>query len=140
MFQTNSLILLAFLVIALATLSGCTKPPYTNLDNEQLKAKLDQNIPLYDVRRPEEWLQTGVVKNSRLLTFADQSGRLKPDFIRKFTAAIGKHEAVMLICRTGNRTDSLARFLIEKLGYTQVYNVRRGIRGWIREGRPVVRP
>lgn len=127
-----------FGLFLLATvLSGCAEPPYNNLDNQQLKAKLEQGTPLYDIRRVDEWRQTGVVENSQLLTFVDASGRLKPDFFTKFTAAVGQHDPVILICRTGNRTDSLARHLVEQMGYTQVYNVRHGISRWIREKRPV---
>lgn len=125
--------------ITITVLSGCAEPPYNNLDNEQLKTKLEQNIPLYDIRRPDEWSQTGVVENSLLLTFVDNRGRLKPDFVDKFTAAVDKNDPVILICRTGSRTDSLARLLVEQLGYTQVYNVRHGISRWIREKRPVAR-
>lgn len=114
-------------------------PPYTNLDNTGLQAKLAEGIPLYDIRRPEEWHQTGVVDGSRRLTFVDGSGRLMPDFLPQFTAEIDKDAPVILICRTGNRTDGLARYLVDKLGYTQVYNVRDGITGWLREKYPVVR-
>ena len=127
-----------FGLFLLATvLSGCAEPPFNNLYNQQLKAKLEQGTPLYDIRRVDEWRQTSVVENSQLLTFVDASGRLKPDFFTKFTAAVGQHDPVILICRTGNRTDSLARHLVEQMGYTQVYNVRHGISRWIREKRPV---
>ena len=130
--------LLGLFLLAMA-LSGCAEPPYNNLDSEQLKAKLEQNVPIYDIRRPDEWRQTGVLKNSQLLTFVDGSGRMQPDFLDKFTAAVDKDDPVILICRTGNRTDSLARYLVEQMGYTQVYNVRHGISRWIREKRPVTR-
>ncbi len=32
-----------------------------------------------------------------------------------------------LICRTGSRADTLTRHLVERMGYTRVYNVRHGI-------------
>lgn len=129
-----------FGVAALAlTLGGCAEPPYTNVDNAELKALLAKGVPLYDVRRPEEWRQTRVVEGSRALTFVDASGRPNPDFLPRFTAEVDKHEPVVLICRTGNRTDILARELME-MGYTQVYNVRHGITRWIGEGNPVVKP
>ncbi|MCF6346241.1 MAG: rhodanese-like domain-containing protein [Thiomicrorhabdus sp.] len=131
--------LLSILILSLS-LSACFEPPYTNLNNEQLKTMLDQGVVIYDVRRPEEWRKTGVVEGSRLLTFVDKSGRLKPDFLPKFTAEVDKNQPIILICRTGNRTDTLARHLVEKLGYTQVYNVRDGITRWIREKNPVIRP
>ena len=127
-----------FLVFILAiVLSGCANPPYDDLDNEQLKTKLEQNIPIYDIRRADEWRQTGVIENSKLLTFVDGHGRVQPEFLSKFTSEINKNDPVILICRTGNRTDTLARYLIEQMAYTQVYNVRHGINRWIREKRPV---
>ena len=52
---------------------------------------------------------------------------------------MGNDDPVVLICRTGNRTDALARELIEKMGYTQIYNVRDGITRWIGDNNPVVK-
>jgi rhodanese-related sulfurtransferase len=127
---------LALLVLAL---SGCAKPPYNNLDNEQLQSMLEQGTPIYDIRRPDEWHQTGVIADSQLMTFVDAGGRLLPDFMQRFTSAVGKDDPVVLICRTGNRTSTLARHLVEHMGYTQVYNVRDGITRWIRDGRSVTR-
>ena len=126
------------LFLILITMSACAEPPYNNLDNKQLKTMLDKNVPIFDVRRQDEWLQTGVVKGSKLLTFVDGSGRVKADFLTRFTATVAKDDPVILICRTGNRTSKLARHLVEKMGFTQVYNVRNGITQWIRDGQPTV--
>jgi rhodanese-related sulfurtransferase len=126
------------LVLFALSLSACAEPPYTNVDNGKLKELVAQGIPLYDVRRAEEWSQTGVVEGSRKLTFVDAAGRLNPEFLPRFSAEVDKNKPVMLICRTGNRTDSLARELVA-MGYTQVYNVRNGITRWISDGNPVVK-
>jgi len=120
-------------------LGGCTEPPYTNVDNEQLKTLLTQGVPVYDIRRPEEWQQTGVVEGSRKLTFIDVSGRVSPEFLSRFATEVSRETPVILICRTGNRTDTLARHLVENLGYTQVYNVRDGITRWISAGNAVIK-
>jgi len=130
--------LLAVVLLA-AALGGCAEPPYTNVDNDRLKALLTQGVPIYDIRRPEEWRSTGVVEGSRKLTFVDAGGRPNPEFLPRFTAEVGKDDPVVLICRTGSRTDKLARELMEKQGYTQVYNVRHGITGWIAGNNPVVK-
>jgi rhodanese-related sulfurtransferase len=132
------LVILALLGTALG-LAGCAEPPYTNVDNDQLKVLLQQGVPLYDVRRPEEWRQTGVVDGSRLLTYVDGRGRLNPELLPRIQAEVPKDAPIALICRTGNRTDSLARELAEQ-GYTRIYNVRDGITKWIADGNPVVRP
>ena len=126
------------LLLTLA-LGACAAPPYTNVDNDGLKTLLAQGVPIYDVRRAEEWRSTGVVEGSRKLTFVDAKGRPNPEFLPRFTAEVGKNDPVILICRTGNRTDKLARELMEKHGYTRVYNVRNGITHWTREQNPVIR-
>ncbi|HSW53396.1 MAG TPA: rhodanese-like domain-containing protein [Sulfuricaulis sp.] len=131
--------LLALLFLS-PLLAGCSPPPYTNIDNDQLKVMLEQGVPVYDVRRPEEWRETGVLAGSHLLTFVDARGVLQPDFLPRFTQAVGKDDPVILICRVGNRTNALGRYLAEELGYTRVYNVRQGIARWIGSGGPVSRP
>ncbi len=96
---------------------------------------LEQNIPIYDVRCPEEWRQTGVIEGSELLTFVDADGSVMPDFLNRLTAAVEKHDPVILICRTG----TLTRYLVEQMGYTQVFNIRSGIMRWIADDKPVKR-
>jgi len=127
------------ILLFVVALAACSEPPYTNLDNAQLQALLAQGIPIVDIRRPGEWTQTGVVESSHLITFVDDRGRPMPDFLPRFSEVADKDDPVILICRTGNRTDVLGRQMVEKLGYTQVYNVRDGITRWIREGLPVSR-
>jgi rhodanese-related sulfurtransferase len=123
----------------LLTLGGCAEPPYTNVDSGQLKALLTEGVPLYDIRRPEEWRETGVVEGSRKLTYVEASGQPNSEFLSRFIAEVDKNAPVVLICRSGNRTDALARHLVEKLGYTRVYNLRHGITRWMSEGNPVAR-
>ena len=130
--------LLGALLGALA-LGGCAEPPYTNVDNAELKTLIAQGVPVYDIRRPEEWRSTGVVEGSRKLTYVDKSGRPNPEFLPRFGAEVVKSAPVILICRTGNRTDKLARELMEKHGYTRVYNVRDGIVGWIGGNNAVIK-
>lgn len=133
------LLRLVVAVLVAIPLGGAYAAGVTQVDNEELKALLAQGVPLYDVRRPDEWQQTGVIAGSRRLTFIDASGQVPPDFLPRFVAAVPRDAPVVLVCRTGNRTGALSRYLVEKLGYTKVYNVSRGISGWIAEGRPVVR-
>lgn len=125
------------LACAALMLAGCAEPPYTNVDNQGLERLMQQSVPVIDIRRPEEWRETGVVEGSLGMTFVDASGRVVPGFLETLGTAVSKDQPVVLICRTGNRTDVLARHLVEQLGYSQVYNVREGIIGWLGEGRPV---
>ena len=133
------LIVLFALLVALPTLGGCAEPPYANIDNAQLKKLMDEGVVLYDIRRPEEWRQTGVVAGSRKLTYSEAGGKPHPDFLRHFTAEVAKDQPVILICRSGSRTDRLARHLVEQHGYTQVFNVQHGINRWLGNNQPVTR-
>jgi rhodanese-related sulfurtransferase len=134
----KSILFLVSLIGLALGLGGCSEPPYSNVDNAQLKTLLAQGVPIYDVRRPEEWRQTGVVEGSRKLTFVDNSGRMNPEFLPRFTAEVDKNAPVILICRTGSRTKALAHELAEQ-GYTRIYNVQNGITRWIGENNPVIR-
>jgi len=112
-----------------------------NIDNQKLKALIEQGVPVIDIRRPEEWRQTGVVEGSLLNTFFDKQGRYDVRaWLEKLAPVAGKEDPLILICRTGNRTGVVGRFLDRKLGYAKVYNVEKGITDWIRKGNPVVKP
>ena len=112
---------------------------YTNVSNEQLKALLEKGVTLVDIRRSEEWRQTGIIEGSHKITLFDGRGRIAPDFQRKFEAVTDPDKPVALICRTGNRTRVASRLLSRQLGYKHIYNVERGITDWIRKGYPVVK-
>lgn len=130
---------LTILLVAIAGLSGCSEPPYTNVNNAEAQVLLERGYTLIDIRRPEEWRQTGIVEGSKLMTFVDQGGRVTPGFLETLQQQHSLDEPVVLICRTGNRTSTLATYMVEKLGYTQVYNVRGGISSWKRDDLPVVK-
>ena len=107
---------------------------YTNISNKQLTQLMKNGVQVYDIRRPEEWKQTGVIPGARLMTYQDANGNLMPWFFERFTKEIPKDKPVVLICRTGNRTSKLAYALHSQYGYSRVYNLQRGIRQWINDG------
>ncbi len=111
---------------------------YSNINNAKLKQLLDQGVALVDIRRQEEWHQTGVVKGSKTITFFDRMGNINPNFVNDFTSAVKADQPVILICRTGNRTQAASAAIAQQLGYKNVMNVTHGITGWMAERRPVV--
>jgi len=120
-------------------LLGIEQPPYTNIDNAELKKLIAQGIPVYDIRHPDEWKETGVIKGSHKLMLFDAKGRQNPEFMPTFMKQVKKNDPVILICRTGSRSSMAARFLGAKLGYKKIYNVKNGITHWIKQGNPVVK-
>ncbi|MCK5895416.1 MAG: rhodanese-like domain-containing protein [Cocleimonas sp.] len=111
---------------------------YSNINNAQLEQLMKQGVTLVDIRRQEEWQQTGIVQGANTITFFTRTGRINPEFMPQFTALVKADQPVALICRTGNRTRAASQAIAKQLGYKKVYNVTRGITGWIGEKRPVV--
>lgn len=97
-------------------------------------------ITLVDIRRPDEWKQTGVATTAHTITM-HQPG---PQLLKQLDAVLGgdRSKPLAIICRTGNRTSSLLPAL-EKEGFTRVFNVAEGMAGsrygsgWARSGLPV---
>ena len=97
-------------------------------------------LTLIDIRRPDEWKQTGVAKDALQINMAQGDA----GFVAQVSAETGgdMNAPIGLICRTGNRTTQMQRVLKEA-GFTQVYNIKEGMAGsgagpgWIARGLPV---
>lgn len=98
-------------------------------------------ILLIDIRRPEEWAQTGVPDGATPL---DMRSALFEDRLLALTD--GRRDVpVALICARGVRSAALSARLT-KAGFTRVINVPEGMLGsgagpgWIAQGLPVRQP
>ena len=74
---------------------------------------VDTPALLVDIRRPEEWVQTGVLPNAVLLTYEHFSS--PEEFLDALAPHMQPGQPVALICRTGNRTSRAARALAERM-------------------------
>lgn len=110
-----------------------------DLSPEEALAKAQAGeIRLIDIRTPPEWRQTGVAPTAQRLDMTD------PKFVEQLLNALNGDKAapIALICRTGSRS-GYAQKQLQKLGFTQVYNIPEGMignptgPGWIRRGLPV---
>lgn len=93
---------------------------------------------MLDVRRSEEWRDTGVVPGSILVTAFDAEGRLNAEFLRSLEKQTDRNRPLLLICRSGNRSAKIGT-LLAQAGYTQLYNVAGGMLAWRSEALPVER-
>jgi rhodanese-related sulfurtransferase len=94
---------------------------------DQVKAKLDrgERFTLVDVREDNEWVKehvTGAVHLGKGIIERDAEQRL-PD----------KRAEIVLYCGGGFRS-ALAADNLQKMGYTNVYSMDGGIRGWREKG------
>jgi rhodanese-related sulfurtransferase len=109
-----------------------------DIDNAQLAKLIAAGVPLVDIRTTSEWQQTGVVPGSHLLTFFDEHGKADPAaWLKKANAISKRADPLIVICRSGNRTRAVSKFLSEEAGYAKVYNVRNGFLAWAKENRPI---
>ncbi len=127
-------------LIALLFAAPLAHAEIINIGNAELADLITQGVPIVDLRTAGEWQQTGVVKGSQMITLFDEQGRADPqEWTRQLDKVAAPDKPVILICRTGNRTNSAAQYLTGKLGRKgAVYNVKAGITAWLREGQPVV--
>lgn len=99
-------------------------------------------LTLIDIRTPPEWKQTGIAKGARLVNMLHPQGA--PGFVNALLEQVNgdRSAPIALICRTGNRTTQVQRYL-ESVGFTQVHNIKEGMAGsgagpgWIKRGLPV---
>ena len=95
---------------------------------EALEAAQSGKVKLIDIRTPPEWKQTGVAKNANLINMIHPQGA--QGFLGEVLKKVDgdKTAPIALICRTGNRTTQVQKFL-QAQGFTNVYNVREGMAG-----------
>jgi len=127
------------LALALLFFSLAARAEVIDIDNAELAKLAASGVPVIDIRTAPEWKETGVIAGSRLLTFFDSKGQYDaPAWLEKLQAVAKPEQPVIVICRSGNRTQTVSRFLSQQAGYKTVYNVRDGIRAWSKEGRPLI--
>ncbi|HSW30658.1 MAG TPA: molybdopterin-synthase adenylyltransferase MoeB [Longimicrobiales bacterium] len=106
-------------------------PPVSELEPVRVLRLLGGDTPptLVDVREQREW-QVGSLgsRGALLVPLAELAGRM---------AEIPRDRAVVLYCRSGQRSLTAARHLLEA-GYAEVYNLQGGLLAWARDVDPGV--
>ena len=86
----------------------------------------NKDLTIVDIRTEPEWRETGIVKNSHLITFFDEKGSYNiPKFMDALSKVVKKGKPFAIICRTGSRTRLVSNFL-DKNGY-KVINLLGGV-------------
>ena len=104
---------------------------------EQLLAMQQHNNALIvDIRTETEWQSSGVIPDSHKLQSFDQQGNFDES---KWLSALEKmksspDQAVILVCRSGNRSSKIGTLLTDKLGMKNVYHLNNGLQSWIKTG------
>ena len=86
---------------------------------------------IIDIRREDEWQETGVIKGAHLITAFQENGTIHPNFQDQFFALVTDPDTPVLIyCRSGSRSGMLGNALVEQLGFSNVSHLIIGMSGW----------
>jgi len=101
------------------------------IDSEELKIKLDngEDIVLVDCRERDEW-EAGHVAGAEFIPLSD--------FETGSQALTSKESEIIIMCRSGRRSQSACQFL-EGRGFTNLTNLSGGILEWMELGYPIIR-
>ncbi len=110
-----------------------------NLEPNEVEKLIDEKIIMIDVRRENEFLDTGIIKNSIKLTFFDDFGNYDiENWMNEFQKFVtSKDQKFVLICARANRTKMIGDFLVNQ-GYTNVTHLKGGILKWLQEQRETI--
>ncbi len=98
---------------------------------------VESGIKIVDIRTKSEWKETGVIKNSILITYYDEKAHYNiKHFLDILNGHINKNEEFGIICRSGNRTSMVVKVLNKK-GY-HIINLSGGIESLIKQGYKLV--
>ena len=92
------------------------------VDPDDAHAMLEGGATLLDVREQDEW-DAGHVPDSQLIPIGQVTARI---------AEVPRDRRVVVICRTGARSEQVAQFLVSQ-GVDAV-NVAGGLRAWVNGG------
>ena len=120
--------LLAPLLALLFGLAAQTAAAQDMTPPEAFEAARAGKLILIDIRTPPEWQQTGIAQGATRINMIHPQGA--PGFLKEVLAKTGgnMNAPIALICRTGNRTSQVQRYL-KAQGMTQVINIPEGMAG-----------
>ena len=121
------------LIIAMGTAANASglktispQQAYQMINNEKDNA----NFSIIDIRTPKEF-ESGHIENASLIDFYSK------DFLKDMDK-LDKSKIYLIYCRSANRSTK-ALNLIKDMGFTSLYNMGRGIKGWAQKGYKIVK-
>ena len=101
---------------------------------DPLDLNLEDNNLLLDVREPDEFA-SGYIRKENHLTIP--RGRLEFVAIKKIFHEYGPDVKIVTYCFKGPR-GLLAAYQLKKMGFTNVVNLKDGLKNWLAQGRTLM--
>lgn len=137
----NRRTLLALALAAVASSAAAQNAlPSVTVREAHERVKAGKSV-LVDIRRPEEWADTGIAQGAVMLDMT------APTFLAKLSALRMENpgKLIDIICRTANRSQRVQEILSQRGWRDLIVNVRGGMLGnpgnpgWLSEGLPILR-
>ena len=127
--------------LLLSCLSIFLLADFKGLTPTQLQQKIDNKVIVIDIRTPQEWKQLGIIPTSKTIMFFNEQYKYNVEvWLSKLSLYVkDKKQPFILVCRSGNRTTQVGKFLSERLKYQNVFHLEHGIKSWIKEKRKVIK-
>ena len=110
-----------------------------NLSSAELMTQQSNGVVIVDIRRNEEWKDTGIINGAETITAFTKAGSLHPDFQAKFASLVPNPDTpFVLYCRSGRRTGILRDALETSMGFTKAMHLSGGIVEWKKDGKNLV--
>jgi len=112
------------------------------IDAETLLKMQKQNIPVIDIRTPQEWKERGIIKGAhKIMFFTPKGGADVANFMFNLGHLVkDKEQPFIIYCAHANRTKELGKWLTKNLGFKHVLELKGGIEyGWIDKGYKTVK-
>ena len=90
---------------------------------------------LIDIRREEEWKETGIIDGSITSTLFHKDGTANLiKFLSDVRKSANAEQSIILICRTGRRTKIATQYMLDNTEFKSVFSVNGGITKWKKKG------
>ena len=133
----NLKLLAACLILSSANVLAEVK----NINNHEIISLMKSGVPVVDIRRADEWIDTGIIEQSHLITFFDKKGSYSvEEWLPKLRKIAKEGDPVIIICRSGRRSGIVSKFLDDQANYKSVYNASGGILSWISSKNKIIHP
>jgi len=128
------------LLTTIFLIGGMLYAKFSGIDAEQLIKMQKNGVPVIDIRTPQEWAERGVIDKAHLIMFFDANGKAHArEFLEKLSQIVkSKDKPFIIYCAHSNRTKAVGKWLSDRVGYKNVYELTGGIEyGWRDKGKEV---
>ena len=116
-------------------------PNYNLITSDELNNLLKNNAVVLDIRTEDQWIKTGVIKESFQETAFDKNGKFNVylmDRVRALAGAESQNIEIIFVSNDGETASILGNAFAEDLGFKNVYVLDGGIKAWISEEKALV--